>query len=279
MQRWALRFGYDGRSYQGWARQPGQRTVEGTIRTGLVRCGVVRREDRLHLAVASRTDRGVSARANVLAIDSNLPEDGLLGALNGLAPDIFFTASAPVDASFSPRAAIWRRYRYFEPAHGRRLDLWKTAGRLFEGPVDVRSFGRGIRSKSPVLRPVDLVRVRRMRDVFVVEVQAPGFVWGMVRKMVAGLRAVDLGHLTLDQLESAVRGTTPLMLPLAEPERLVLWEVRISTRWRHRLTRLTRMQERYFENARDDVAVSRALLTARPKPHSRPEAEGPTRTH
>jgi len=262
VKRWAVRFGYDGRGYRGWARQPGQRTVEGTILRGLVRCGAVPTEAAARLVVASRTDRGVSARRNVLALSSEVPGDALLRALNGVAPDLFFTSAVPVEETFSPRRALWRRYRYFEPAQGRQLSNWKAAAGLFEGPVDVRTFGRGFSAGAPSIRSVDFVRVRRDQDVLVVDAQAPRFVWGMVRKMVAGIREFDGGHLSLDRLRSAIRGNIRLTLPLAEPERLVLWEVRTAVKWKYRREGWTRSQQRYVRLRREELATSRALLAA-----------------
>ncbi|MCI4322345.1 MAG: hypothetical protein L3K05_08590, partial [Thermoplasmata archaeon] len=64
--------------------------------------------------MASRTDRGVSARGNALALTSPLPGAGLLRALNGLRPEIFFTAATEVEEAFRPRAARSRTYRYWE---------------------------------------------------------------------------------------------------------------------------------------------------------------------
>ena len=48
---------YDGTGFRGWARQPGERTVEGTLRETLD--AVFPRWD--GLAVAGRTDTGVHA--------------------------------------------------------------------------------------------------------------------------------------------------------------------------------------------------------------------------
>ena len=81
--RWLVRFGYDGRSFAGWARQPGLRTVEGELLRGLVRLGVVPSADAARVAVASRTDRGVSARANAFVLSTDLPSRVLLRSSTG----------------------------------------------------------------------------------------------------------------------------------------------------------------------------------------------------
>ena len=56
---------YDGTGFRGWARQPGQRTVEGVVREAL---------DEVFpswdgLAVAGRTDAGVHATGQVASVD------------------------------------------------------------------------------------------------------------------------------------------------------------------------------------------------------------------
>jgi tRNA pseudouridine38-40 synthase len=184
------------------------------------------------LAVASRTDRGVSARCNALTLSSHLPAAGVLRALNGIAPDVFFTAVSEAPPNFSARAATGRWYRYYEPAEGHHLELWQEAAAKFRGDVDVRSFGRDMPTERPVLRTIEAVSVRRAgARWFLVDIRAPSFVWGMVRKIIASLRKVDAGTLRLSRLEAALRGEQRLTLPLAEPEGLVLWEVKFPLEW------------------------------------------------
>ncbi len=246
---WLVRFGYDGEGFAGWARQPGRRTVEGTLRDAIPRVGVAPTAESAGLAVASRTDRGVSARANALVLRSALPAAAVLRALNGAAPDIYCTAIAPVPPDFSPRSASGRWYRYFEPAEGWHLSRWRSAASRFQGEVDARSFGRDLPVDRPTWRTLESVQVHRAgRDWLVVDVKAPSFVWGMVRKIVAALRAVDHGSLALDRLTRALRGELRLTLPLAEPERLVLWEVQYPLPWVREWTGPNRAQSRHLRH-------------------------------
>src|SRR5271157_3396690 len=229
--RWLVRFGYDGSEFHGWARQPGLRTVEGEIRSGLARQGVATSASAARLEVASRTDRGVSARANALAVTSPRSGAALLRGLNGIAPDVFCTAAAPIPESFRVRAATRRIYRYYEPTSCSALARWQEAARLFRGPIDVRSFGRGLRSEVPSHRTIERVDVREISGGLVVEIRAPSFVWGMVRKIVAALREYDSERLSRERLTAAIAGRERLTLPLAEPDRLVLWEVEYPVEW------------------------------------------------
>ena len=240
--RWLVQFGYDGTRFFGWARQPRLRTVEGELLVGLRRQGVSDSLESARLEVASRTDRGVSARANALAVSTDRPGPVLLRCLNGIAPDIFFTAAAPVPESFRVRGAVRRVYRYFEPGTSGTAKRWRELSRLFAGPVDVRSFGRGLRHETPLVRTVEAVEVREIPGGLVVEIRAPSFVWGMVRKIVGALRECASGRLSEPRLRAALEGRERLTLPLAEPERLILWEVEYPIPWTVRWTGPNRHQ-------------------------------------
>jgi tRNA pseudouridine38-40 synthase len=245
---------------QGWARQPGARTVEGELRRGLVRMGVAASAEALRLEVASRTDRGVSARRNAVALSSDLEGPPLLRAMNGVSPQILCTASTPVPDGFRVRAAVRRVYRYFEPAAGQDFQSWQAAAALFRDRVDVRSFGRSIAGAAPVWRTVESVTVLPGRAGALIEVRAPAFVWGMVRKIVAALREHEAGRLPLARLEAAILGRERLSLPLAEPERLTLWEVEYPIPWRFRWAGPNRHQAAYLRKEREALWARDRIL-------------------
>ncbi|MCI4364138.1 MAG: hypothetical protein L3K13_07580 [Thermoplasmata archaeon] len=246
-RRWLLTFGYDGRRFAGWARQPGQRTVEGALLEGLARRGLLSSGSEAGLAVASRTDRGVSARANALALRSALPAPALLRALNGLVPEVFFTEAREVEESFQVRSATAREYHYFEPKAGREPERWRSLLPLLSGQrIDVRSFGRAVPSERPQWRTIDSARVVEGAGHFRFEIRAPGFVWGMVRKLVSAFRDVERGALSAKEFEAALEGRKRLSLPLAEPERLLLWEVDFGLPRGTLAGRASRGQEGYF---------------------------------
>jgi len=245
----------------GWARQPGRCTVEGEILRGLVRRGIAPSTEEARLQVASRTDRGVSAVGNALALTSSLSATVLLRALNGTAPDMAFTAARAVPEVFRVRAATRRTYRYFEPGPPASFERWAEIGRLFSGTVDVRSLGRALPRAEPVWRTVESVDVTLQPGGAMVEVRAPSFVWGMVRKIVAALREVQSGRLSPKQLRASLEGRSRLTLPMAEAERLLLWDVEYPIPWEFRWNGPNRHQTRWAE-AVEDGLWSRARLLA-----------------
>ena len=255
-----VRLGYDGTGFAGWARQPGLRTVEGTLREALADLHVAEGGEAGGLEVASRTDRGVSARGNAIAVRSPLTGPQLLRALNGVSPELFATAAAPVSDEFRVRHAVRRRYRYFEARRGVHVARRRKAALRFAGPVDARSFGRGIPPDFPDPIPVESVSVAERPGGIVTEVCAPSFVWGMVRKIVGALREYDAGRLTLARLDDAIRGRTILTLPLAEPEPLVLWEVEFATSWVYRWAGPNRHQAARWRSVEDQLWVRREVL-------------------
>jgi tRNA pseudouridine38-40 synthase len=102
---------YDGAGFRGWAKQPGQRTVQGELEAGLE---TVLREP-VELTVAGRTDTGVHAEGQVASFGTTgeMPIN-LAQRLNGLGPrDIAVTAATPTEDGFDARRdAVSRTYRY-----------------------------------------------------------------------------------------------------------------------------------------------------------------------
>lgn len=205
--------------------------MEGEILRGLIRHRLLRRTGTSSLAVASRTDRGVSARANAVVIPSTLEGAALLRLLNGLAPDIFFTRAHAVPDDFRPREAESRTYLYLASRHDHDPTVWQRLAARFTRPVDARTFGRAVPLDRPTWRTITDARVRVEGEWIVLELTAPSFVWGMVRKMVAAIASVEEGTLSVPDLDAAIRGDRRLTLPLADPRGLILWEVRYPFSW------------------------------------------------
>ena len=147
---------YDGTEFHGWARQPGLRTVEGTLRTALD--DVFPRWE--GLGVAGRTDTGVHATGQVasVAIDGGPPSERTAEALNAVLPGdlavIGVEEAAPgFHARFSARSRAYR-YRVLarrarSPLEARRVLWWPrpiddaalaAAAELLPGEHDFRAF-------------------------------------------------------------------------------------------------------------------------------------------
>lgn len=113
----ALTVAYDGRPFSGFARQPGQLTVQGSLEAALRT--LLRRE--VETVCAGRTDAGVHARGQVVSFDLSEEElasrtaRSLKRSLNALVDDrIAVSAVQEAPEGFSARFdAVEREYRYF----------------------------------------------------------------------------------------------------------------------------------------------------------------------
>lgn len=104
---------YDGGGFRGWARQPGQRTVEGVLRDAL---DVIYPRGWDGLAVAGRTDTGVHATGQVasVSVTGGAPAVRAAEALNTALPDdVSVLAAEDAPEGFHARfSATARSYRY-----------------------------------------------------------------------------------------------------------------------------------------------------------------------
>jgi tRNA pseudouridine38-40 synthase len=202
-----LTVAYDGTRFRGWARQPGERTVEATVREALAR--VYASVDAL--AVAGRTDTGVHALGNVVSVDADggpSPERAA-EALNTVLPDdvaVVEVVEAPADfhARFSARSRsyryrVWRRPERspFEVSrslwHPRRLDVQKlnASAAMVIGEHDFRAFTPTDTHHESFVRVVDDARWREHGDALELEITADSFLRHMVRALVGTMLERD----------------------------------------------------------------------------------------
>jgi len=109
--RVALKFAYDGKDFSGYARQPGQRTVEQDLLDLLIDRGILVDAKMSYFRTASRTDRGVSALGNVCAFDTACSKEKIVSRLKEGTLDVFIYGVQSVEPGFYPRHAKRREYR------------------------------------------------------------------------------------------------------------------------------------------------------------------------
>jgi tRNA pseudouridine38-40 synthase len=127
---------YDGTEFRGWARQPGERTVEGALRVALD--AVLPRWS--GLAVAGRTDAGVHATGQVASLDAEggPPVERLAEALNTVLPDdVALVEAAVAPEGFHARfSATGRTYRYVVLHRATRAPLRARRSLWWPRPLD-----------------------------------------------------------------------------------------------------------------------------------------------
>jgi tRNA pseudouridine38-40 synthase len=205
--RLRLTVAYDGTGFRGWARQPGDRTVEGVLGEALTQIyGSYN-----GLAVAGRTDTGVHALANVVSVDveGGAPPERAVEALNTVLPEDLAVvraeeAEADFNARFSARSRsyryrIWRRRERspFEVNrslwHPRPLDLQRlsASAAMVIGEHDFRAFTPAETEHKVFVRVVEDARWHDLGDVAELEITADSFLRHMVRTLVGTMLERD----------------------------------------------------------------------------------------
>ncbi|NES81846.1 MAG: tRNA pseudouridine(38-40) synthase TruA [Moorea sp. SIO2B7] len=207
-QRVALVIQYQGTNFHGWQRQPNQRTVQEEIETAIA--NVV--QQRLNLHGAGRTDAGVHAAAQFAHFETRepIPAHRWATILNSrLSEDILIRASTRVDSNWHARfSAIWRRYRYtIYNDKGPNLFVKPFSWHYYYAPLQeslieaalkpligrhhLAAFHRAGSARTHSWVDVQAAECYRRGPFLYLEIQANGFLYGMVRLLVGML--VDVG--------------------------------------------------------------------------------------
>lgn len=210
---------YDGTDFRGFARQPGQRTVQGALEEALGRVlGATPR-----LSVAGRTDAGVHAEGQVVSFPSGADPAAVQRAVNKmLGPEVVVRrATRAADGFDARRSATAREYRYRirfgevpDPFTARyewhrpgeyRLAQMRRAARLLEGEHDFASFCRVTPDGASTVRTLERLAVRRDGDVLEVRARAGSFLHQMVRSLVGTLVAVGEGKMGPESMPEVLK--------------------------------------------------------------------------
>lgn len=206
--RVALVIQYLGTHFHGWQRQLQQRTVQEEIEKAIsVILGY-----HVTLHGAGRTDSGVHAAAQVAHFDATgrIPAEKWATVLNSYLPkDILIRASAGVSNSWHARfSAAYRRYRYTLYTEDRpNLFVRPFSWHYYYAPLDealiqaalkplmgkhhLSAFHRAGSKRKHSWVEVQAAECYRTGSFLHIEIQADGFLYGMVRLLVGML--VEVG--------------------------------------------------------------------------------------
>lgn len=212
---------YDGTAFRGWAKQPGQRTVQAELEAALE---TVLRE-RVELTVAGRTDTGVHAEGQVASfVTAGEMPVNLAQRLNGLGPrDICVTAATPADDGFDARRdAISRTYRYrilarrsSSPFEEKRALWWphrmdyealEACAATLAGKHDFTAFTPTQTDHVHFHRKILNAAWSRDGDITTFHITADAFMRNMVRILVGTQLEIASGRRTLDNLKQLLHG-------------------------------------------------------------------------
>jgi tRNA pseudouridine38-40 synthase len=219
MQNYRILLAYDGTDFRGWQRQPGERTVQGTVEEAVFR--ITRKKPALH--GAGRTDAGVHALGQVanFRVTTRLSDEELFRALNAVLPwDVRILGLDRAAPGFEARrSAKSKVYRYrivraprISPFDFRYALHWpfpldlramRAAAPLFARRADFTAFSSN-RERSPV-RSVRRSELRKTGDELVYTIEADGFLRYMVRTIVGTLLEIGRGRVPPQRVEEIFR--------------------------------------------------------------------------
>jgi tRNA pseudouridine38-40 synthase len=228
--RLAFRVSYLGSRFFGSQMQASSRTVEGEFIETCRRLSLFEDWREACFQSAGRTDRGVHARGQVIAFNTDAP-DRAIGTINlQLPPDLWCSAYAEVAEQFHPRYdAKSRTYRYYFSEPLPKKNEMEKASRHFLGIHDFSNFAR-VRDKNP-LRNILAIRVAEEDGFVYLEVTAESFLWHQVRCMATALLRVGNGEKAEVSILRYLEGEIDKPLSPAPAEGLVLWETDCGVSW------------------------------------------------
>jgi tRNA pseudouridine38-40 synthase len=212
--RFRVDFAYDGTRFSGWAKQPGQRTIQGELEKSV---SELTRFD-VELVVAGRTDAGVHATAQVAHFD--LPERDKYGKEWGdlayrlnrmLDEDIRIKSILKAPPFFHARFSALRRSYTYKIGDSRNLvnpllrydiatwyrdlnlESMNEASQLLLGEHDFAAFCKtgGV---GTTIRKLEKFDWRRQDELLVADIVADAFCYSMVRNLVGAIVRVGEGR-------------------------------------------------------------------------------------
>ncbi len=213
MQNFKLTLEYDGTAYRGWQRQAEGPTIQAEVERALGRLTGAP----VTVIGAGRTDAGVHALGQTAHFHSptRLGPEALRRGLNALLPeDIAVRECLPVPETFHARYdARAKRYRYRILNREARsalerhrcwfldrpldLEAMRRAAAHLVGRRDFKSFESSGSPRAHTVRTVTAAEWHTGEDgILCFEIEADGFLRGMVRNVVGTLAAVGQGRLS-----------------------------------------------------------------------------------
>ncbi len=218
-RRIALNIQYEGTHFCGWQRQSDAFSVQQALEEAIASLDPFRP---IKTVASGRTDAGVHASGQVVHFDCSrqIPSYRWASALNGRLPQTVRVIEAvePPKDWHACYSAKFRRYRY-TIYNGRRPNLFLTnwswhryrihldeslMRKALEGIVGTHDFGafeRAGSQRAHSFTTIQEVQLERNGDLLILEIQASGFLYGMVRLLVGQLVSVGEHKLSLKIFE------------------------------------------------------------------------------
>ena len=231
--RIAIKFAYDGREFNGYARQPELKTIEGEIIKSLVKHGFIEDTEESYFRSASRTDKGVSALCNVIAFNTDVSKKRILEKLSKEFSSIMIYGIKDVESDFNPRYAKMRQYRYYLPAKDLDIEKITSAAASFTGTRNFSNFSRLEQFKDPI-RTIDNIVFTEYNKFLIIDFYAQTFLWHQIRRIISALEKVGKEKLEKEQIVEALCNPDKIVdFGLAPAEPLILRDIVYDFEFEH----------------------------------------------
>lgn len=211
---------YDGKSFNGWQKQPNKLNIQGEIEKAI---GEITGEE-IELIASGRTDAGVHSLGQVANFKTNSKIDieKFPYAINSkLKKSIVIKSAEEVPERFHSRYSVHSKtYRYtinnskFGTALYRDMEYhfpikldenkMQEAAKYFEGEHNFKAFkASGTSSKSSV-RIIYKAVVKRQDDRVIIELTGNGFLYNMVRIIAGTLVDVGIGKIEPEEIKNII---------------------------------------------------------------------------
>lgn len=231
MRNILLKIEYIGTNYRGWQTQKKNKpkknsktelvTIQETIEKILRR---ILQED-ISLICSGRTDAGVHAKEQCVNFKTNseISLNKLKKALNSLLPnDIIIKSAKRVRANFHARYdAKSKIYRYLilNRGHGSvfmretalhlyrplAIEPMRRAAKILKGRHDFKSFQATDKVEKNSIRTIKAISVKKRGNLIMIDIEADGFLWNMVRNIVGTLLEIGRGKIKEASIKKILR--------------------------------------------------------------------------
>lgn len=234
---------YKGTHFNGWQYQPKGRTVQGVLEKTMSNA----LGEPIKILGASRTDAGVHAKGQVACVQYTclLPPENFMFVINRALPDdVVIRKVEEVTEAFHPIVhTTSKKYTYaihngplrdpfksdFSWYVRDRLDFeaMKKVAEIFIGEHDFKSFCASGSNVKSTVRTIYSIEFERLgKEDFTIQFHGNGFLYNMIRILVAVLVRVGQGKLSYERVHHILAAQNRSLIPWTAPaEGLCLTEV------------------------------------------------------
>jgi len=236
-----LEIEYDGTNYFGWQIQKDKITIQEKIEEAIEKLF----HKKVRLFYASRTDRGVHAKAQIanFFIETSLSLQNIFKALNSFLPqDIRIKKIKKVPLDFFAHRASSKIYRYLILNSQKPSVFWRHYSWYVRGSLDIEKmkeiakkligykdfsiFAKEVKRYKNTYRDLKKIFIRRRGSFIYIDIEANGFLRGMARGIVYFLVEVGKRKISLKEAEAIIEKKNSYNKKLAPPSGLYLYKVK-----------------------------------------------------